>query len=247
MELFADKNPDFYKEASVLKASDIVSWKRDRNVYNFERLPRKAILSIKKNSYSKLTSRFTKRAKGISGTHYIHKSGVLLCSEFGSGAPAMLMLMEELRELGVEQFIFIGMAGILHDSVKEGMACIISQVYSSSGASFFYTDDEKIGCFDQQWFEKVKDVCQLEKRIAWSTDCPYREVPSLFSHYKSKGCSLVEMESAAVYSFSQFYKISAVCILIGADNLTSSKWKVPNNMKGLIEAQQKLVSQLIQL
>ncbi len=247
MSFFNSKNSDFYKESSLLKVSDLVSWKRSRNVYNFERLPEKAIISIKKDPYSKIVSPFTKKAKGINGVHYIYKSKVLLCSEFGSGAPAMLMLLEELRELGVKQFIFIGVAGILDNSVKEKQASIISTVYSSSGSSFFYTDSEKIDCYDHKWFERIKNACDLKENIAWSTDCPFREVPSLLSYYRSRDCALVEMESAAVYSFSQFYKVSALCILIGADHLTSSQWKAPVNVSRLLEVQQKLVSQLINL
>lgn len=245
MAFFNRKNSDFYKEASILKVSDLVSWKKARNVYNFESLPSTAIISVKKNIFSKVVSPFTKRAKGINGLHYIYKSKFILCSEFGSGSPAMLMLLEELKELGVERFIFLGVAGILSNLVKEGQAYIISTVYSSSGSSFFYTDDEKIDCYDWEWFEKIKTECNLESKFAWSTDCPFREVPSLLSYYKTKACALVEMESAAIFSFSQFYKASAVSILIGADDLTSQQWKVPDNVGQLLAIQQKIVSQLI--
>lgn len=247
MAFFTRKSADFYRETSLLKASDIVAWKRARNIYNFKQLPNTAIISMKKSSFAKVVSPFTKRAKGIQGIHYIHKSTVLLCSEFGSGAPALLMLLEELRALGVEQFVFIGVAGIINDTIIEGQPSVITNVYTSSGASFFYSEKENIDCYDKTWFEKIKNACRLEAKIAWSTDAPYREVPSLIDYYKGKHCDFVEMECAALYSFSEFYKASAVSILIGADYLTSSEWKAPSNPHKLLETQQKLIAQLIKL
>ncbi len=245
MSFFKDINSEFYNESSILKASDLVSWKRKRGVYNFKELPTRAIISIKKNVFSKVVSPFAKRVKGLNGVHYIYKSKVLLCSEFGSGASAMLALLEEFRALGVEQFVFIGTAGILIDSAKQNNAYIVSKVYSSSGSSFFYFRDEGIDCYDKEWFKKIKETCNLKPKVTWSTDCPFRETPSILNYYRSKNCALVEMESAAVYSFSQYYKTPAVCILVGADNLTSTQWKSPNNVSILLRVQQKLVFQLL--
>lgn len=245
MSFFKDINSDFYNESSILKGSNLVSWKRERGVYNFKELPIRAIISIKKNVFSKVVSPFSKRIKGINGAHYIYKSKVLLCSEFGSGASALLALLEELRALGVEQFVFIGSAGILFDSAQENNAYIVSKVFSSSGSSFFYFRDEEIDCYDKEWFEKIKDTYNLKPKVAWSTDCPFRETPSLLNYYRSKDCALVDMESAAVYSFSQYFKTPAVCILVGADKLTASQWKSPGDVDKLLKVKQKLIFQLL--
>ena len=51
MTFFNRRNSDFYKETSILKASDLISWKRARGVYNFESLPKTAIISIKKKAF----------------------------------------------------------------------------------------------------------------------------------------------------------------------------------------------------
>jgi uridine phosphorylase len=247
MKLFNIKAIDFYKEPSLLKASDLVAWKRKRGAYNFKELPDLAIIAIKRNMFSKVISPFTKRAKGINGSHFIYKSKVLLCSEFGSGASAMIMLLEELRALGVRQFIFIGSAGILDDSVKEGSAHIVQKAVSLSGTTFFYSEKDELECYDLSFFEKVKNKCNLTPKTILSTDSPFRETPSLIDHYKSKGCALVDMECASIYAFSQFYKIPSACILVGADTLTSSEWKAPNNIKNVLIVQQKIVLDLLKL
>jgi uridine phosphorylase len=247
MTFFNITPKDFHKEPSLLKASDLVAWKRNRDAYNFKGLPNLAIIAIKRNMFSKVISPFTKRAKGIIGTHFIYKPKVLLCSEFGSGAPAMIMLLEELRALGVEQFVFVGSAGTLDNSVKEGSAHIVQKAVSLSGTTFFYSEKDELECYDLSFFEKVKNKCNLTSKTILSTDSPFRETPSLIDHYKSKGCALVDMECASIYAFSQFYKIPSACILVGADTLTSSEWKAPNNIKNVLIVQQKIVLDLLKL
>jgi uridine phosphorylase len=247
MTLFNIKTIDFYKEPSLLNAADLVTWKRKCGVYNFKGLPDLAIIAIKRNMFSKVISPFTKRAKGINGSHFIYESKVLLCSEFGSGASAMIILLEELRALGVRQFIFIGSAGILDDSVKVGSAHIVQKAISLSGTTFFYSEKDELECYDLSFFEKVKNKCNLTLKTILSTDSPFRETSTLINHYRSKGCTMVDMECASIYAFSQFYKMPSICILVGADTLTSSEWKAPNNIKKLLKAQQKIVSDLLKL
>jgi purine-nucleoside phosphorylase len=247
MLLYNVKNLEFYKGEPVLKSSDLVAWKRSRNIYNFSSLPPLAIISIKKNIFSKAIMPFTRRIKGINGNHYNYKSKILFCSEFGSGSPSLLMLLEELFALGVKKFIFIGVAGLLNDSVKEHNAYIISKVYSTSGSSYFYCNEEKISCFDHQWFETINSICNLDEKNAWTTDCPFRETRELIKYFNSKSCSLVDMETAALYAFSQYYSVPAISILVGADRLNELIWEAPKNMDMILKLQQNLVSKLIKL
>ena len=234
-------------EQSILKAKDIVLWKKKRSLYNFSILPETVVISINKGVLKKQIRFFKKQIKGITGVHYQYNANILFCSNFGYGAPAMFSLLEELKVLGVKRFIFIGTAGMLNNSVKEGHAYIVSKVFSSIGASIFYSKEEEIKCYDQRWFEEIKQKCNLEEKIGWSTDCPYRETVSLLNYYKSKDCALVDMESAALYSFSQYYKMPSLCILIGADSLASLQWKAPNNLNLILKVQQQLVSQILKL
>ncbi len=247
MSFFKRQSQSFYNEDSILKISDIVSWKKKKKVYNFETLPKIAILTIKKNVFSRIVTPFTKKIKGINGLHYCYKSKFLLCSEFGIGSSAIITLLEELNELGVKQFIFIGVAGILNDSIEESNAYIISNVFSSTGGSFFYAEEENIECYDTKWFQKIKNCCVLIPKTSWSTDCPFRETKSIVNYYASKDCALVEMETAGLYAFSKYYKTSVVSILVGADSLISSQWVAPNNTVQLLETQRNLVRKLVKL
>jgi len=243
---FVGKDSEYNLGEPVLKPSDLVIWKRRRNIYNFSALPSLAIISVKKNVFAKAVSPFTTRIKGIGGVHYNYKSKILMCSEFGSGSPALIMLLEELFALGVKKFIFIGVAGMLDDSVKENKTYIVSNVFSSSGSTYYYFKNEEIECYERKWFEETKDKCLLNEKIVWSTDCPFRETTKLINHYKSKSCSLVDMESAALYAFSQYYNTPSISLLVGADRLTETKWEPPKNMDLILKSMQNMVSKLLE-
>ncbi|AOW21471.1 phosphorylase family protein [Urechidicola croceus] len=244
MSFFNQLKSSFYEDNSILSINELVNWKKTRNAYNFETLPEVAIITINKKSFSKYLNLFKKKIKGIHGEHYIYNSKFLFCSEFGMGSSAIITLLEELKELGVQRFVFIGVAGILDSSIKENDAYCISSVFSSTGSSYFYTEDQKINNFDLDWFNQIMENCSLKSKISWSTDCPFRETKPLIDYYKLQNCSLVDMETAGLYAFSTFYKVPAVSILIGADNI-SKKWKAPNNYKLLLKKQQSLISKVI--
>lgn len=245
MAFFKIENTNFYHENSYLSISDLVSWKKQRNAYNFKTLPEVAIIALKKNVFSNELHPFMKRIKGFSGSHYKYNSKILLCSEFGIGSSAIVLLLEELKELGVKKFVFVGVAGMLDNSINDNVPFIISKVYSSTGCSYFYDKNELLEYYDKEWFKHIGQVCNLSKQTAWSTDSPFRETPSMIDYYKMKGCSLVDMECAGVYAFSQFYKIPSVCILIGADRLTKPKWQEPVNFNRLLDEQRRVVKQLL--
>ena len=38
--------PGFYKEKSILNVKDVIEWKRKNNLYNFDTLPKVAVISM---------------------------------------------------------------------------------------------------------------------------------------------------------------------------------------------------------
>ncbi|MEE9349316.1 MAG: hypothetical protein V3U80_04655 [Flavobacteriaceae bacterium] len=113
------KLSEVYKENSIPTINKIIEWKKNQGNYNFKKLPKTVILTAT-TSYINRLKKFSKnKIKGISGKNYLIKKGVLLSSNFGNGAPAIISHMEELRALGVEDFIFIGFAGMLNANLTE--------------------------------------------------------------------------------------------------------------------------------
>ena len=231
-------------EKSMLTAEMLVAWKRKRSVYNFNVLPEKAIIGIDKNIFSKHVHFFSKKLRGIRGVNYIHKHFVF-CSGFGSGAPAIITLLEELRALGVKEFIFVGLAGSLTDTVKSGDAFYVSKTVSGSGTTSYYHDEDNIKPYDDKYALKLATELHLKSAVCFSTDSPFRETPTLIKTIKEKGCEFIEMECAAIYAFTQYYKLQAACFLIAADELHSNNWHPPSAEINLSERQIALVNRII--
>ncbi len=244
MNFFKHRDPDFYDEPSFLDVESIVQLKRKKRAYNFDQLPVTAILVQNKKIVQAFSSPFRKKLKGFPGTGYTLSPSILLCAMDGSGAPGALVLLEELRILGVKKIIFVGTAGILDAAVKEQQVSLITQAYSAVGSSVFYSNENILQPKRTNWFEKISELADLPDCISWSTDCPYRETSKLLDSYKKKGVQLVDMESAAIYAFCAFHGLDAACILIAADSLTQTIWQPPKSPVLLFKKQKELISQM---
>ncbi|NRD24324.1 hypothetical protein HNV10_13780 [Winogradskyella litoriviva] len=222
----------FFEEKSTLDILKLVHWKKQNNLYNFKVLPKTAILS-QTNILSKKDRVLLKRVKGITGKNYILSGSVLICTGFGNGAPAIVSLMEELRALGVTAFLFMGFAGRIQDTIKEGEICIVNKAYSTVGCTMFYSAEDSFIPNKNNWFANLNTKLNWKNAICWSTDAPFRETPSLITTYTKKGADLVDMECAAIYAFSQFYGLNALCVLVASDSLFNMNWLPPKNMDKL--------------
>lgn len=230
-------------EPAVLSPEMIVDWKRKRGVYNFSVLPGKAIIGLTPHIFSQQLPFFPKRIKGIAGTHFTHGAYVY-CSSFGSGASALVTLMEELRALGVKEFIFIGLCASLTQSIGSGKACYVTQALSASGITATYVPEKMIVPYDGQYIRSLAEHLSLEGITCVSTDSPFRETPSFIAEAKAEGCSLIEMECAAAYAFSHFYKLKVACLLVVADQM-DPVWTAPADMNLLNRTQQQLVNSIV--
>lgn len=240
----ANFKESFYSEPSLLNAAAVVQHKRERKLYNFSTLPSTAVL-IHTNMLSRQQTVFKSRLKGLAGKNYLINSDCILCTEFGNGAPAIITLMEELRVLGVTEFVFAGFAGSLLSGVKEGEMFFVKEAFSTTGCSAFYHAQEKIAApFSNAHNSLIKELFLMEA-VCWSTDAPYRETKSLVESFRQKGCTHVDMECAAIYAFCSFYNLSAMCILITADSFDSDKWKMPSDTGHLKKVLKSAVSQIL--
>lgn len=247
MDFFKNIDSEFYNEPSFLDVSAIVKLKRSQGRYNFEQLPKMAIIVSSKKIIGRFSTSIKKKLKGLSGANYIYNSSILICSEIGTGAPAALVLMEELRALGVERFVFIGTAGILTNDISETEARIITKAHTTIGSTTFYSNKAILEPFDHEWIKDLKQQLNLVEASGWSTDCPYRETPAMLNYFKERSVHLVDMECAGIYAFSMFYRLPAICILIGADSLTQMQWRAPENMNLLTKKQRELLADLLSL
>lgn len=238
---------DFLKETSVLKTSSIVLWKKSNHKYNFNVLPKTAILTLSKTALDKKTRFVSKKAKGLIGQNFILNQNAIFCSEFGNGSPAIIGLLEELRELGVENFIFVGLAGLIHKSVNAHEVFLVNNTFSTVGSTSFYAAKDNFEPANNAWFDNLKSNLNLPETICWSTDAPYRETNSLLSYFIEKKATHVDMECAAIYAFAAFYDLKAMCIIISADNMSNYNWNPPKDIKGMHLNLNQTIKKLIRI
>ncbi|HNR18959.1 MAG TPA: hypothetical protein PKN75_02190 [Bacteroidia bacterium] len=244
MNIITNIGNEFYKEPSLLNASAIAQSKRKRGLYNFKKLPPAAIL-IHKNVLSRTQLMLKPVLKGLEGNHYRLNKHYMLSTGFGNGAPAIVSLMEELRALGVRSFIFAGFAGSLLPEVKTGEAYFVKEAIASVGCAAFYSPQQKIKESANLIHYHLIEMLQLKETVCCSTDAPYRETTSLIDNYRQQGAMHVDMECAAIYAFSQFYNIKAMCILLTADSFNDNKWQMPSNVKQLHHQLKQIVLDIL--
>ena len=234
--------PGFYKEKSILNVNEIVDWKRKNNLYNFDTLPKVAIISTV-NQLSLPKRLINKKLKGLNGKHYILNKQVLFSYDFGIGSPAIITLLEELTALGVTKFLYIGYAGRLNNTINEADSFIVNKAFSLCGTSFFY-DNESFISYANSLSDKVKSELNLTEKIVLSTDAPYRETQSVLDFYKRKKATLIDMETASVLAFFKQNNTEVACVLIASD-LIETIWIPPNNSKLLRKRAKIIVNQFI--
>lgn len=244
MNIITNIGNEFYKEPSLLNASAIAQSKRKRGLYNFKKLPPAAIL-IHKNVLSRTQLMLKSPLKGLEGKSYRHSKHYMLCTGFGNGAPAIVTLMEELHALGVGSFIFVGFAGSLLPQSKEGEVYYVKEAIASVGCAAFYSPQHKIIAPANSIHNHIIEKLQLKETVCCSTDAPYRETQSLIEQYKQQGAMHVDMECAAIYAFSQFYNVKAMCVLLTADSFNNNQWQMPCNVKHLHRKFKQMVMDIL--
>lgn len=217
----------------ILKPEDLIRWKRDRGLIKMAVPPRIIFLTPQLQLLKKEKSLFGNTwITGLNGMHLCldRQAGIYLTSGWGIGSPAMISVCEELRVLGATSFYLIGIAGRLIDEVQEGQIVLAQSAISAEGTSKYYSKKNEIPIPSPSTL--VNQLAQKFQALkVVTTDAPYRETHEVVSQWKMAGAALVDMETSALYSFSQFYGLNACSLLVGGDLLSSGKWNMVISME----------------
>ncbi len=233
-------------EKSIVNIDKLVKWKKSKKLYNFTKLPETAILTMfpAKKKFFPFFSK--KKIRGIKGRNFLINNKIVLCTECGYGAPYIINLCEELKTLGVSNFIFIGLAGTITRSHQEGELLYVEKTFSGVGASYYYDKKEEIMPNQSNWSKGVKKEVGAKSVTCWSTDAPFRETLSLKNYYVEKGAEIVEMECAAIYAFANYYRLNASCFTIISDQLTD-EWYPPKDYNSLVTKGRDTIARIVNL
>lgn len=162
----------------------------------------------------------------------------------GIGAPATALVADKLHACGVDTFIGVGFAGILHPLLQAGDILVVERALGEDGTSRAYLDDSA-----EPWARPraadgrapdeapahplLKEAMELslgqepgaafQCGTVWTTDAPYRETVGKAKAYRARGASAVEMETAALYAVAQRRGFRAGAMVVLSDSLCRLK------------------------
>ena len=147
---------------------------------------------------------------------------VILC-EAPVGSAAAAQILDWLIGYGVREIISAGSCGAL-EKFPEGTFLVPCRALRDEGTSYHYAPPSRfmeIGESARKAIEEtvIQHGMKYQEVTTWSTDGFFRETKEKVAYRKSEGCSVVEMECAALAAVSAFRKVTWGMILYTADSL----------------------------
>ena len=216
--------PEKYKRLSLVSPEQLVK-SEEKNT-----LPPRAVLC-----FSNSVARSLKKTKFFENT--IYKAGftidlykkengkkeVGVVSDVGVGASAGVLCLEQLRVLGVKEFISVGMVGSLNPDLKIGEKVLIVKAFRDEGCSYHYKAPSSYIELPRNKLD-IFEKMNLKSVAGWTTDAPYRETKEEVLYFQSKGVECVEMEASALMTVGEYYGLDVFCTGVVSDHLSSRGW-----------------------
>lgn len=160
---------------------------------------------------------------------------VAVVGGLGVGAPAAVMLMEELGAQGVNDFIIIGAVGGLQAALTPGDTVVCDAALRDEGTSHHYLPPGRWARPNQGLTDHLDE--QINRRATrtyrgatWTTDAPYRETADELHAYRSASILTVDMEAAGLFAAAQLRGYAAAAAFVVADLLTDAGWNGPGEI-----------------
>lgn len=139
------------------------------------------------------------------------------------GSAAAAQLMDWLIGYGVKKIVSAGSCGAL-ENFPENTFLVPKKALRDEGASYHYAPPSRfmeVNPVALQAIEKTLTQHELKYKevVTWSTDGFYRETREKVAYRKSEGCTVVEMECAALAACAQLRGAVWGEILFTADTL----------------------------
>lgn len=139
------------------------------------------------------------------------------------GSAAAAQFLDWLIGYGVKQIISTGTCGVLVD-MPENIFLIPTRALRDEGASYHYVAPSRYIEVDRRALTAIETVLRqasipYQEVMTWSTDGFYRETPDKVAYRIEEGCSVVEMECAALAAVVQLRDAVWGLLLFTADSL----------------------------
>lgn len=162
------------------------------------------------------------------------------------GAPASIMIMEELACMGVENFLMSGTCGVLVD-LPEYSLVVPNRAIRDEGTSYHYAPPSDYVELDKIVVDNITKYLDSQQAIytvgtTWSTDAMYRETADKVSNRKNMGAITVDMECSAMATFAKYKGVKFGQILYGADVVIENKHNLRTLLNSNTSAEEKIIN-----
>jgi len=154
------------------------------------------------------------------------------------------MMTDFLIGGGVRNLIVCGVCGVLTD-IPSGNIILPTSALRDEGASYHYLPPAREIKLNEIPIKAIKTT--LRKNNAhyyecktWTTDGFFRETMNMVNYRKEEGCSVVEMECAAIAAVSEFRNILFGQLLYSGDIIIGNKEYDERNWYNNLSAREKL-------
>ena len=145
------------------------------------------------------------------------------------GAPLAAGFLEELIAVGVTRFVVCGGCGVLDRDIAVGHPVILTSAVRDEGTSYHYLPPSREVDPHQRVVQaliKVFSDAGIDYRLGktWTTDGLYRETKGKRAARLAEGCSVVEMEAAALFAVAKFREVMLGEVVYGGDLVVPEGW-----------------------
>lgn len=142
------------------------------------------------------------------------------------GAAAAVQILDWLIGYGVTEIISTGSCGVL-EHFPENVFLVPVKALRDEGTSYHYAKPSRFIELNTAAIQTIKTTLNnrglpYTEVVTWSTDGFYRETKAKIAYRKAEGCSVVEMECAALAACAQFRGAIWGELLFTADTLANS-------------------------
>jgi uridine phosphorylase len=217
------------EDRPIFTAAEALAYRRKMGAGPKISPPQGAVFCFQRNLVERLARKIRFQAvKGFFGDLYLlHETGdrIALVANFGVGAPAAVVLLEELAAFGVRSFISIGLAGGLQADLRPGDLVVCERAIRDEGVSRHYLEPAEYAPADEALTQKLGQALARSGRAialgsSWTTDAPYREMRSAVERRRRAGVKTVEMEAAALFAAGQHLGVRTAAAFVIADRVS---------------------------
>ncbi|MCW2949752.1 MAG: hypothetical protein JWN41_765 [Thermoleophilia bacterium] len=176
-----------------------------------------------------LTTRPARTIRGFFGdTHLLESTNgeIALVSDFGIGAPAAAVMLEDLVALGCRRIVSVGTCGGMAPHLAPGDLVLVDRAVRDEGTSHHYAPADLPALPDSQLTAAIAGELDARdtahhRTATWTTDAIYRETAAEVRAHVAAGVDVVEMEAAALFVIAEVRAAQVASLLVVSDTIST--------------------------